>query len=200
VANAFLVQATSPVVIDAGPPRAGSRIAAELEAAGIAPTLILLTHSHWDHAGGAAPLRAATGARICATSGERELLAGEARHPPFVRALSLVANLGRTLEPPSIDRWLEPGEIVEGIEVVPTPGHTPGHASYRFGTTIVAGDAFMTGRRLREAVPLFIADRAEARRSIEKLARLDLDLAVSGHGPPVRGAKEKLEALAASFS
>ena len=70
---------------------------------------------------------------------------------------------------------------------------------YRLGTTIVAGDSFMTGDLCREAVPVFIADRAESRRSIEQLAELDLDLALSGHGPPTRGAKEKLAALAASW-
>ena len=57
----------------------------------------------------------------------------------------------------------------------------------------------MTGEPFREAVAVFVADRAEARRSIEKLAGLDLDLAVSGHGPPARGAKDKLAALAESW-
>ena len=61
-----------------------------------------------------------------------------------------------------------------GWEVVATPGHTPGHVSYRLGTTIAGGDAFMTGEPFREAVAVFVADRAEARRSIEKLAGLDL--------------------------
>ena len=46
---------------------------------------------------------------------------------------------------------------------------------------------------------MFVADRAQARRSIEQLSELDLDLAVSGHGPPARRAKEKLAALAESW-
>jgi glyoxylase-like metal-dependent hydrolase (beta-lactamase superfamily II) len=199
-ANAYLVHAQDPVVIDTGTPTGGRRIADELHRAGIVPVLILLTHSHFDHAAGAGALREATGAPLCAPAAERRLFSGELRHRLLARAGARAANHGRRVELPAVDRWLEPGELVEGLEVVPTPGHTPGHTSYRLGTTIIAGDAFMTGGRFREAVPFFIADRAESRRSIEKLARLDLDLAVSGHGPPKRGAREKLEALAASWS
>jgi glyoxylase-like metal-dependent hydrolase (beta-lactamase superfamily II) len=199
-ANAVLVQAAVPVVVDAGTPRGGRSIAEELRQAGVVPRLILLTHSHYDHAAGAAALREATGAPICAPAGERALFTGALRHRFLARAGARAANLGRPVELPNVDRWLEPDEIVEEIEVIATPGHTPGHTSYRIGTTILAGDAFMTGRRFREAVPLFIADRTEARRSIEKLARLDLDLAVSGHGRPTRGAKERLEALAATWT
>ena len=124
----------------------------------------------------------------------------ELGHRLLARVGSRVANLLRPVRLPSVDRWLEPGEIVHGLEVVPTPGHTPGHVSYRFGRTILGGDAFMTGEPFREAVSFFIADRAESRRSIERLAGLDLDHAVSGHGPPAQDASKKLAALAATWA
>jgi glyoxylase-like metal-dependent hydrolase (beta-lactamase superfamily II) len=197
--NVYLVRAEEPVLVDAGTPRIGRKIVDELRTAGVEPTLILLTHSHFDHAGGAAAVREATGAPICAPTAERPLLASELRHRFMARAGARVVNLLQPVEMPSVDRWLEPGEVVGGLEVVATPGHTPGHVSYRLGTTIVGGDAFMTGEPFREAVAVFVADRAEARRSIEKLAGLDLDLAVSGHGPPARGARDKLAALAGSW-
>ena len=198
--NVFLVQAEAPLLVDAGTPRSGPRIADELQRAGIVPELILLTHSHYDHAGGADAVREATGAPICAPAAERPLFSGELRHRPLARLGARVANLGRPVELPSVDRWLEDGQAIAGLEVVATPGHTPGHACYRLGTTLIGGDAVMTGPIFGEAVSFFIADRREARRSIAKLARLDLDLAVSGHGPPARGAREKLTALADGFS
>src|SRR5262249_8358096 len=131
---------------------------------------------------------------------EQLLFGGELRHRLLARVGARAANRFLPVRMPTVDRWLEPGEVVEGLEVVATPGHTPGHVSYRRGTTIVAGDAFMTGERFGEAVAFFIADRAESRRSIEQLARLPLDLAASGHGPAARGAQAKLAALAATWS
>jgi glyoxylase-like metal-dependent hydrolase (beta-lactamase superfamily II) len=197
--NAFLVRAREPVVVDAGTPHGGRRIADEVRSAGVEPALILLTHTHYDHAGGAAAVREATGAPICAPAAERPLFTGEVGHRLLARAGARAASLGRSVVFPEVDRWLAAGEIVEGLEVVATPGHTPGHTSYRLGTTIIGGDAFVTGKRFRETVAWFTADRTESRRSIEKLARLDLDLAVSGHGPPARCAKERLATLASSW-
>jgi glyoxylase-like metal-dependent hydrolase (beta-lactamase superfamily II) len=199
--NVFLVRADETVLVDTGTPRIGSRVVAELREAAVVPTVILLTHSHFDHAGGADVIRAATGAAVVAPAAERPLFSGELRHRFLARAGARVVNLGRPVELPAVDRWLAPGDVVAGLEVVATPGHTPGHVAYRLGTTIVGGDAFMTGEeRFREAVPVFVADRAQARRSIEQLTELDLDVAVSGHGPAARGASEKLAALAATWS
>ena len=197
--NAFLVRAPESVLLDAGTPGGGYEIVAELEREGITPVAVLLTHSHFDHAGGAGAVREAMGAPIWAPAAERPLFSGKATHRFCARAGARLANGLRPVVLPEVDRWLEPGEVAAGLEAVATPGHTPGHTAYRLGSTIVAGDAFMTGARFREAVPVFVADRAEARRSIERLAALDLDLALSGHGPPARDAQEKLAALAASW-
>ena len=194
--NAFLVHGDDPVVVDAGSPRSGRRIVAELRAAGIAPALILLTHSHADHVGGAAAIRLETGAAICAPHAERDLLTGKETHPALVRSLARAANLGRRPRMPAVDRWLEDGEVVAGFEVVATPGHTTGHTCYRHGTALFAGDAVVTGDRFREALGLFTADRSQARRSVEMLAALDVDLALSGHGPPAREATARLQELA----
>src|SRR4029079_12710045 len=101
--NIFLVQAEEPVLVDAGTPRIGRKIVAELHAAGVRPGLILLTHSHFDHAGGAATLRVATGAPVYAPSAERPLLTGDAHHRFLARAGARVVNLGRPVEMPVID-------------------------------------------------------------------------------------------------
>ena len=89
--------------------------------------------------------------------------------------------------------------MVAGLEAIATPGHTPGHTSYLFGTTLIAGDAVITGKVFRGPVPMFCFDNAEVRRSIEKLAVLDVDLAVSGHGLPAHGARQQLADLVASL-
>lgn len=199
--NIFLVQAGVPVLVDAGKPAHGNAVVEELRAAGLTPKLVLLTHADFDHAGGAEAVRRALGAPIWAPVGERPLLTGTSRRRWFVRALIRGANQGRAPKPPSVDRWVEDGDVVEGLVAIATPGHTPGHTAYRLGTTLIAGDAVITGETFRPPVPMFCFDNRETRRSIEKLARLgDLDLAVSGHGPPARGASEKLAELVATWS
>lgn len=198
--NVFLVQGAAPVLVDAGGPREAAALVAELKAEGMEPKLVLLTHGDFDHFGGAADVREAFGASIVAPASERPLLTGEIGRRWFVRLMIRSACRGRLPKPPPVDRWIEPGEIVEGLEAVPTPGHTPGHTAYRFGNALIAGDAVITGERFRPAVPMFCFDNAETQRSIERLAELDFDLAVSGHGPEARDASRKLRDLVATWS
>jgi hydroxyacylglutathione hydrolase len=197
--NCFLVRADVPVLVDAGTPRQGPAIVEELRAAGAAPELVLLTHADFDHVGGAEAVRAATGAPILAPAAERPLLTDEIRRRLVVRLMIRSVNRGRRTRMPSVDRWVEDGELVGGLEAIATPGHTPGHTAYRRGTTLIAGDAVVTGTVFREPVAMFCMDTDRTRRSIEKLAGLDLDLAVCGHGRPARGATEKLAALVATW-
>jgi glyoxylase-like metal-dependent hydrolase (beta-lactamase superfamily II) len=197
--NVFLVQAEVPVLVDTGTERQGAAVADELRAEGALPELVLLTHADFDHAGGATAVKRATGATVCAPAAEQPLLTGAQRRRLLVRLLIRGVNRGRAPRRPAIDRWIAGGEIVAGLEAIPTPGHTPGHTAYRLGTSLLAGDAVITGTTFREPVARFCVDWAEARSSIEKLARLDLDLAVSGHGRPSRDAKAKLTALVATW-
>jgi hydroxyacylglutathione hydrolase len=97
-----------------------------LEWDGLELELILVTHGHFDHAGAAAELAAATGARI------------EGPHrgdEPLVRRLG---ESGARYQVPARayvpDRWLEDGDVVsfgaERLEVLHCPGHTRGHVAY----------------------------------------------------------------------
>jgi glyoxylase-like metal-dependent hydrolase (beta-lactamase superfamily II) len=159
----------------------------------------LLTHGDFDHFGGGDAVRRATGAPVWAPAAERPLLTGTLKRRLLVRTMIRAANHGRAPKLPSIDRWLEDGDDVEGLRAVATPGHTPGHTAYLHGSTLIAGDAVITGETFREPVPMFCMDVAETRRSIEKLSGLDTDLAVCGHGPPSRDAKAKLAELVANW-
>jgi glyoxylase-like metal-dependent hydrolase (beta-lactamase superfamily II) len=197
--NVFLVQTDVTVLVDTGTERQGAAVVDELRAEGALPELVLLTHADFDHSGGAAAVRRATGATVCAPAAEQPLLTGEQRRRLLVRVLIRGVNRGRAPRNPVIDRWIADGDIVGGLEAIGTPGHTPGHTAYRLGTSLLAGDAVITGTTFREPVSRFCVDWVEARRSIEKLARLDLDLAVSGHGRPARDAKERLAALSATW-
>jgi glyoxylase-like metal-dependent hydrolase (beta-lactamase superfamily II) len=102
-----------------------------------------------------------------------------------------------------------------GWRWVHTPGHTPGHVSLwrDADRTIIAGDAFITTRQESAfAVALqhpevhgppmyYTPDWASARESVRRLAPLEPELAVTGHGPAMRGPelRHALHTLARDF-
>jgi glyoxylase-like metal-dependent hydrolase (beta-lactamase superfamily II) len=87
------------------------------------------------------------------------------------------------------------GDTVFGLEIIETPGHTPGHISVfdRAGGLLVAGDA-MNGADggIAGANPQFTGDMALANESIGKMAALTFETALFGHGEPVVGGASSL--------
>lgn len=198
--NVFFVEARMPVLVDAGGPREADALLEELYDEGVEPKLVLLTHGDFDHFGGAAAVREEFGAPIAAPAAERPLLTGELNRRWFVLMMIRSVNRGRLPRPPPVDRWFGEGEALEGLEAIATPGHTPGHTAFRFGRTLIAGDAVITGKRFRPPVPMFCFDNDATRHSIEKLAGLDFDVAVSGHGPEAHDASGKLRDLVETWT
>ena len=105
--------------------------------------LILVTHGHFDHCGGAADLAAATGARIEGPhAGDAPLVAG------LAEAGQAYALKARTYVPA---RWLEHQDRVhfgeQEIEVLHCPGHSHGHVAYFHRATRQAfvGDILFRG-------------------------------------------------------
>jgi glyoxylase-like metal-dependent hydrolase (beta-lactamase superfamily II) len=88
--------------------------------------VILVTHGHFDHGGGAAELAARTGARIEGPHrGDEHLVA------KLDTQGSRYGLHSRSYTP---DRWLEDGDLVrfggETLQVLHCPGHTRGHVAY----------------------------------------------------------------------
>lgn len=78
--------------------------------------------------------------------------------------------------------------VFSGLEIIETPGHTPGHISVldRAGGILVAGDA-LTGANGGVAGPNpdFTPDMELANASVARLASFDYEVALFGHGEPV---------------
>lgn len=143
---------------------------------------ILITHAHWDHIGGVGPLKEETGAKVWAPKLEADWLGDP--------ELNLSAGTGFWHEPvtaPPPDELLSGGERIrllgEEIEVLPTPGHSPGHLSYRMGDVVFGGDALFAGSVGRTDLPG--GDPKTLLHSIrEQLFTLDPETTVlPGHGP-----------------
>lgn len=114
------------------------RIQDFLEWEGLTLEVVLVTHGHLDHAGGAAQLAAETGARI------------EGPHRGDENLVRSLERQGRMfnlkVQSYTPDRWLDHGDQVQVgehfIDVVHCPGHTRGHVAYvhRPGRFACVGD------------------------------------------------------------
>jgi len=161
---------------------------------------IIATHYHYDHTGNVQTLRERTGAAFCAHVEDTPYIDGRmmwmAPRVPFRGwAERGVRRRHYTL---SVDRTLTEGDVLPvagGLHVVHAPGHTPGHIALyaKEWGVLFSGDAFMNAAGLRLPVAMSTHDMAQARASIRKLAGLEFEHALPGHGQPVLSrASEKL--------
>ena len=139
------------IIVDPG--EEAPRLLQEIEQEGLTLDAILLTHTHFDHVGAVAPIAKATGAPVYVPELERHVLADIMSFVPFAgfgpyeswEAEETVAG-GETLHLAGLD-----------IEVVFTPGHSPGHVTYAVtgagATGLFSGDVLFEGSVGRVDLP-----------------------------------------------
>jgi len=211
MANVFLIVGQSITIIDAGTKQAGKKILHYIERIGRSPNdveRIVLTHHHFDHVGSLARLRQATGAQSAAHSLDALVIEGKESPqpfnlPPVQRLLFAFPNMLMKPSPVRVDVRLADGEVLDvlgGLQVVHTPGHTPGSISLwlKEKGVIFVGDAIVNqADNLTGASEAFSLDMAEANRSVHKIAALDFEVCCFSHGTVIRsGADKRIRELA----
>lgn len=185
--NVYLLEDEDSVLVDAG---TGMYAESTLEEVSkIVPLKdigrLVLTHSHYDHMGGAKAFQKATGARLYLHEAEATpLMAGDT-------SLTVSQMFGKSVkdldvEPLKTDQAVKVGSAT--LRVLHTPGHSPGSIALfdPVGKSAVVGDTvFCDGAVGRWDLPG--GDLAELRSSIKKLRELGLRNLYPGHGSYAEG-------------
>jgi glyoxylase-like metal-dependent hydrolase (beta-lactamase superfamily II) len=150
--NCYLVRrqdSTAAIVIDPGDEPA--KLLGAIDTLGVEVEAILITHTHFDHIGAVTPLARATGAPVWCPELELPVLADIMSYVPW-------PGFG-PFESYEADHSVSGGERLElagfDIDVLFTPGHSPGHVSYSIASeqALFSGDVLFQGSVGRTDLP-----------------------------------------------
>ncbi len=177
--NCHLVSADdgATVIIDPG---TDVDLLADALDADLRPVAMLATHGHYDHVAATAALQKRYPVPFYLHSGDTSL----------VRYVNLYMRFFDGLKPvqvPEVHDYFDkvPSPLVLGgleIEVIPTPGHTPGSVCFRVDDHLFTGDTLMKKGVGRLDLPG--SDPEQLKESLRRLGEMPPNLAIHpGHGP-----------------
>jgi glyoxylase-like metal-dependent hydrolase (beta-lactamase superfamily II) len=199
--NAYLVREDDGfTLVDTTMPRTGDALVAAARDAGAPIRRIALTHGHGDHVGSLDELKGKLGAEVQVLMSEPDarIHAGETgvegKPKGSWPTLSTVPDVR-----------LAPGDRVGSLEVIPSPGHTPGHVAFldTRDRTLIAGDVFTTFGSVQVTnhfywrfplAAMATNDKQQDLASARALRALDPSLLVVGHGGAVSAPGTKMDA------
>lgn len=197
-ANTYLLTEQRLILVDTSSEATAEKVFAHLAKAKVRPTdltSIVVTHTHGDHASGLAAIKAkAPGAKVVAHEVEAPFITQERQYPGPPRPA--------THKGVQVDVRLKDGDAFEGFRALHAPGHTPGSlALYDPGRKLlVAGDALRTENGIQPMEDTYNWDPRQVRATMKRLAALDVETILCGHGAPIpRGAGAHLKAAVRGF-
>lgn len=185
--NVFVLLGEELTLVEGGYPGDGLAALDAIASMGFDPKDLkraIVTHGHPDHISGVPEILERAEARVFAHSEDADL----------IERLFPLAGL------------LEDGDVLDilgGLRVVHTPGHTPGSICLYSPSRKVffSGDALVNRGELSGPNPKYTPDMARAHRSIiERIAPLDFEILCVSHGEVItQGASERVRALSAEL-
>ncbi len=191
--NAYLVRSQEGwSLIDTGTRSCGIQILRYLRKNGLHLRHILLTHNHIDHAGGMMILKAMTEVKIFIHAEDASAFSpfGSPIYPrgwmgAFFRMIERIYPLSPG---PMEVNALTDGDRIGSLEVIHTPGHTPGSIMLldTKQKALFTGDTLCTNK---EALILpsraWSSDWVELIRSLKRALDIEFDILLPGHGPTI---------------
>ena len=181
---------------------------------------ILVTHGHIDHIGGLSDLLQVAKAEVAVhpldhrvvtawdersvvfNQGFRRFLRHAGVEPEAEAALIRVFGFtrGRVRSVP-VQRALDDDGPLDGLRIIHTPGHSPGHVCIAIGNVLLCGDHVLP-RTMSQQWPESVAPYTglgHYLESLDKVARLEgIEVALGGHEPPIRDLAARIGELRAT--
>jgi glyoxylase-like metal-dependent hydrolase (beta-lactamase superfamily II) len=193
--NCFIIVRDELTLIDTGMPKNSAKIVHYIQdILKREPTdikTIVLTHFHIDHVGSASDLKKLSGAKVAIHKKDADYVAGRKTQPVPGGAKGMIVKVlmpllfgSRPVEP---DIKLNDGDIIAGLTTIHTPGHTPGSICLfdPASRILFVGDLLrFNGSKIE--IGASSLDSSEVQKSINKIAALDFDIMLPGHGIPLR--------------
>ncbi|HWP91994.1 MAG TPA: MBL fold metallo-hydrolase [Thermodesulfobacteriota bacterium] len=197
-ANMVLIRGDRPILVDTGFGSDFLLTERLLQEADVHPKrlhLVVNTHYHSDHVGGNSELLRRYGVQTATHRWEASLINN--RDPEACCA----KWLDQPVEPYQVTRYLSDGEEIDtgnlGFHVLHTPGHTLGHIVLYEPKeqVLLCGDA-VHGNDVAWLNPFRegVGSLQRAIESLDRLARLRIRLAYSGHGPAIENPYAAIDA------
>lgn len=169
-------------------------------------TGIIITHHDIDHIGGLHEIKEKyPDIKIYAPEAEEPYISGKAKSLRLIQAENTHALLPenqrpaalqfqeflKTVRPVEVDVTFSEGNLpfLDGVEIIHTPGHMPGHISLYLNhdKTLISADALVyENGELEIANPQYCLDLPQAVASVKKIIQYDVNKIICYHGGLVK--------------